>query len=366
MALEDVVQQAAVARAQQDGVVGHVRVLAAGAEVPDEQAHRVARLVQAAVGPAMAVLAGQQVAVGPGRIGVGHHHVRGQAAAVGQANAAGGPVLDQDLAHALAAAHLTALPFDQAHQAADQAAGAAHREVHAELPLEEGDQAIDRGGAERVAAHQQRLEGEHHAQALVLHMLAGQLIDGAIALQPHQVGHHPGHVGPTVEGHMAELLEADPIDGLAGGQEALVAGHIRRRQPSHLGPHGLGVAAVVEQRAIVKAHPVEGRDRPQVHIVGQALAAQGPQFFKQEGRGDHRGAGIKSEAVLAMHPGPAARLGQLLQHRHPVAPGAQTHRSGQAAKAAADDHRMRPAIATGGGPPGSRLRGQRRCSGPGR
>mmetsp|Transcript_53793 Transcript_53793/g.126972 ORF Transcript_53793/g.126972 Transcript_53793/m.126972 type:complete len:228 (-) Transcript_53793:961-1644(-) len=72
---EDVVQQALVARAQRDGVVGHVGVLAPRAEVPDEQAHRVARLGDAPVRPVAPVASRQQALVGEGRIRVAHHHI---------------------------------------------------------------------------------------------------------------------------------------------------------------------------------------------------------------------------------------------------------------------------------------------------
>ena len=91
---------------------------------------------------------------------------------------------------------IAALALDQADQAAHQAAGAAHREMHAETPLQKGDQAIHRGGGERVAADQQRLEGQHHAQPLVLHVLAGQAVDAAVALQLQQrlLAWHPAGI----------------------------------------------------------------------------------------------------------------------------------------------------------------------------
>ena len=341
-------------------MVRDVGVPAARAEVPDEQAHRVARLLDAPVGPAAAVLRRQQVAVGPRRIGVGHHHVGGDLLAGRQAHAAGALALHHDLGHRLIAAHAAALPLDQAHQALHQAARAAHREVHAEAPLEEGDQAVDRGGGEGIAAHQQRLEGQHHAQPLVLHMLAGQRIDRAIALQFQQLGQHARHVGPAVEGHVAQLLEADLVDRLAGGEEALVAGHVARREAGDLGAHRRGIAAVVEARAIVEADAIERRNRSQVDVVGEASAAQAPQLLEQEGRGDHRRPGIEGEAILAVHIGPAARRIELLEHADPVTPRPQPHRRGQPAEAAADDDGMRPSP----GPAPCRRResaGQRKC-----
>ena len=93
-----------------------------------------------------------------------------------------------------AAADGAALPFDQPDQALHQAAGAAHREVHAPAPLEKGDQAVDRGGGERIAADQQRMEAQHHAQPRIAHVLGDEAVHGAIALEAHQVGQHPRHV----------------------------------------------------------------------------------------------------------------------------------------------------------------------------
>ena len=53
------------------------------------------------------------------------------------------------------------------------------------------------------------------------------------------------------------------------------------------------------------------------------------------------GPGVEGEAVLAIDVGAAAGRVELLQHGDPVAPRAEPDRGGQAAEAAADDHRMR-------------------------
>ena len=92
MALEDVVEQGAVAGAEQDGVVGDVVVAAVGAEIPDEEAHGVTGAVDAAVGPAAAVLGGDEAAVGPGGVGVGDDEVGADGLAVGEADAGGAAV----------------------------------------------------------------------------------------------------------------------------------------------------------------------------------------------------------------------------------------------------------------------------------
>ena len=65
-------------------------------------------------------------------------------------------------------------------------------------------------------------------------MRAGERPDGAVALELEKRGLHAGHVGPRVEGHMAELLEADLEDRLAGFHKALVVGHVTGREAGHV------------------------------------------------------------------------------------------------------------------------------------
>src|SRR4051812_4751710 len=56
---------------------------------------------------------------------------------------------------------------EQPYQASHDRAGPAARGVHAPLALEPVDEQVDGRGAERVAAHEQRLEGEDLPQSLV-------------------------------------------------------------------------------------------------------------------------------------------------------------------------------------------------------
>jgi hypothetical protein len=82
--VEDVVEQLAIAGPEHDRVVGDVFVPALGAEVPDEQAHRVASGVDATVGPVRARVLGEEVSIREGRVGVGDHEVGGDPLAVVQ------------------------------------------------------------------------------------------------------------------------------------------------------------------------------------------------------------------------------------------------------------------------------------------
>ena len=127
---------------------------------------------------------------------------------------------------------------------------------------------------------------------------------------------------------------------LAGLHEALVAGHVARREARHLGAHGRRIAGVVEDLAAIEADPIERRHRAQVDIVGQRPAAQRPQLLEQERRGDDGRSGVEREAVLAKHVGPPAGGIELLQHGDAIAARTQTNRRRQPAEAAADHDGM--------------------------
>ena len=321
--------------------MGHLLVALLGAEVPDEEAGRVAGPLQAAVGPAAPVLRRHQMAIGPGGVGVGDDHVGGDDLAGDQAHAGGTLPGDGDLRHLGVAADLVALPCDEPHQALDQAAGAAHGRVHPPVTLQEGDQGIDGGDRQGVAADQQGMEGQDHAQARILDVLGDQAVDGPVAAQPHHVRDDLGHVPERVEGHVAELLEAHPIDGLAFLHVAVVAGDVAGGEAGDLGADLGRVAAVVEGVAIVEADAVKGHHGHEGDVVGEALAAQAPELLQDEGRGDDGRPSIEGKAILAEDIGPPARGVELLQDRHPIPPRPQAHRRRQAAKAAADDQGMR-------------------------
>jgi len=195
--------------------VGDVWVLPAGAEVPDEQAHRVARLGEPLGRPPAAVRGGEQRVVGRRRVGVGDDDPRGDRLAAGEPDADGAPVLDQDLGDGGFAADLAALIFDQPDQAGDEAVGAAHREVNAVGALEEADQRVHRGDRQRIAADEQRMEREDDPQPRIPDVAADQLEDAAVAAQPDEVRQDARHVDPRGERRVAELFEADPVDRLA-------------------------------------------------------------------------------------------------------------------------------------------------------
>ena len=246
-----------------------------------------------------------------------------------------------DLRHLGIAAHLAALPFDQTDQRLNQAACSAHHEAHAPLLLQEGDQAVDRAGAEGISADQERMEAKDDAKAGVADVSRHQAVDGAEARQPDHVRHDPRHVGEGIEGDVAEPLEADAKDRFAHRHEAVVPGDIGRGKPGDLGAHGVAVGAGVKDRAVVEHDAIERRNPAQLDVVGHPPAAQGPELFEEKRRRDDGRPGIEREAVLAEDIGAAPRRIEPLQHGHPVAARAQPDGGGQPTKSAADDDRMR-------------------------
>ena len=185
------------------------------------------------------------------------------------------------------------------------------------------------------------MEREHLPEAVVLHELRDEAVNGAVALEPHHRGDDARHRLPGVERNVCELLEADREDVLAHADEALVTGEIPRRELPDLGPHRRRVARVVEHGAVVKTDPVEGRHRDELHVIRELLPAELPELLEEEGRGDDGGPGVEREALLAEDARPAARLVVPLEDGDVVAPGAEPDGGGEPAEATADDDRVR-------------------------
>ena len=161
-------------------------------------------------------------------------------------------------------------------------------------------------------------------------------MQAAPAAHAQQVGCGGQQVGERLVGDAAQLLEAQAVAQLGLGDEALVAGQVAGFDAGDLGAHRGRIAAVVEVGTVVETDAVERVERLQRHVLAHAPAAQGPQLFEHEGRGDDGGAGVEGVAVLAVHARPAAEGVELLQHRDAPALARQPHGRGEAAEAAAD------------------------------
>ncbi len=100
----------------------------------------------------------------------------------GEPNAGRGAAFHRYLADLGPIAQYPALPFDQRRKPTHQASHATKREVHAEATLEKRDKPVDRRDAERIAAHEQRMEAQRKAQPRIAHMARGKPMHAAVAL----------------------------------------------------------------------------------------------------------------------------------------------------------------------------------------
>jgi hypothetical protein len=150
-AFEDVIEEFAVAGAEEDGVVGDVLVAAVGREEKDEEAHGVLAGGEFPIGPLAAVDGGDEVTVDGGWVGVGHNEVGVDFFAPGEADAGRTPVADEDLLHRGSMAELHAVALPEGEQGVDQGTGAAAGEPDAPLAFEVVDEGVEAGGVEGVA-----------------------------------------------------------------------------------------------------------------------------------------------------------------------------------------------------------------------
>ena len=207
--------------------------------------------------------------------------------------------------------------------------------------FQEGDQAVHRGRGERVAADQQRVEREHHAQLGVAEMLGDQAVHAAIALQLDHIRSDLQHVGEVVERHVAKLFKADPEDVFRRFHEAIIGRHIFGADLRDLPQHVFLVVGIIEVRAVVEADAIERVHRLQDDIVRQLLAAELPQLLEQIRRGDDGRAGVESETILAINVAAATRCIELFQHRDAIALRPQTNCCGETTETRADHDGMR-------------------------
>ncbi len=169
--------------------MGNVVIHTACAEVPDEEAHRVLRAGELAVGPDAPPLAGHGTLVCPGGIGVRHHEIGLDGLPRLQPHPRDTAVVAENFLNVGVVSNRAALALEQAHEARHNGPGAAHGRVHAELPLEREDEAVDLRDPQRVAPNEQWVKAEDLLQLLALKVPPGHAEDAAPG--PHL--HHGGH-----------------------------------------------------------------------------------------------------------------------------------------------------------------------------
>ena len=337
----DIVQQAFVARAEQDHMVRDARPGAFQPEMHDEQA-RAERLAAQRFRVGLAALAGaQQVAIGMHDVGIAGDRVEILAPAALRLDRLGpfraARFLDMDLHHRVAQADGAAQPLEMANHAGDQAVGAAARPPHAAILLQLVNQRVDGAGLHRIAADQQGVEAQRLAQLLALHVFADDRIDAAPRLLFRQRGGGLDHAFEVQERHRAQLQIAFFVTALGIFQEALVALPVARlRLPLDLVAKLLLVVGVIEIGAVGPVEAVEGMDLHQLHVLRHVVPGQLPQLLQAGRIGDDGGAGVEGEAVALPVVAAAAGLVPPFHHGGLDAGGLQPDRQRQPAEARAD------------------------------
>ena len=178
-------------RSAQNRVVPRLRPHPAGAaraEVPDEQPHRPARPVQLARRPTAFRLGGEQRSIGVPGIAVRDHDRGGQRPSAAQRDAGDAAFGLADRGDFFAQHQGAALRLDHPRHRRRDRADAADRAVHAEAAFEMGDEDVHRGDVERVAADEQRMEGQGHPQPRIAHPERRVTVHGPVGPEPHKGG----------------------------------------------------------------------------------------------------------------------------------------------------------------------------------
>ena len=335
--VKDVIQQALVAGAEPDGVVGELRVGAIGAEIDQKERHTVAHFLEPAVGPFVTDRRGDFLAVEIGHVGVGDDHLGAEGFPGPQADAGHGVVFHQELVDRGVEAKLAAEILEEFDQGLDQGAGTAHGEVHTPLAFEVVDHGVDGGGLERIPADEERVKGKNFAEALIFHVATGHLPDGAVGTEADQIGSDTEHVGEMGEGLIGEFDEGALEDGVGFADKAAVALEVLGGKAPDFVLHGGLVAGVFEGIAIVPDDPVEGVAGDDLDVVGGFLLVEGEKFIEEKGGGEDGGTGVIGEALVAKDGGPASGLFEGFEESDLISAGLQADGGSQTAESGADD-----------------------------
>ena len=158
LALEDLIDQFAVARPEAHRVVLQMFVTALEAEMNYEQRHGKALAGKPFGFVATTLFMPEQLLVGIHHIGIRRHRICDEAAPVPGDHGPCQPTGKLDARDLGVQFQLAAQVFEQPDHPLYQRSSATAWKPHATLPLQRVDQRIDGGGLERVTAHQQRVE----------------------------------------------------------------------------------------------------------------------------------------------------------------------------------------------------------------
>ena len=336
-ALEDVIEESAVAGAEEDGVVGDVFVAAVGGEKEDEEAHGVFAGGEFSIGPLAAVDGGDELAVDGGWVGVGHDEVGFDLFAPGEADAGGMPVANEDFFDGGAMAELHAVALAEGEEGVDEGTGAAAGEPDAPLAFEVVDEGVKTRGVERVAADEEGLDAEEHAQGRIAQVTADEIVNGAVATQANEIRQDADHVRESAEGFGGEFGKACVVEFTGFFEKAEVSALVERIEFGDFAQGVFDGAAVVEGAALVVDHAIPRFDREEFDVVGAIFTEEGEEFVEQERGGQDRGARVIEKSVAAEDAGASAVVGLAFEQGDFFAEGAEAEGGGESAEAGADD-----------------------------
>ena len=333
----DVAEVLLVVLGEVDGVVGYVVVAAFDAEIEHEGRAAEALALDALVGPAFAVLGGEEFAHGIGEVGVDDDGVGFEGALRG-ADAAGLAFFDQHLFDGLVKEDFDAhVPRNASHGRGNGTA-AANRMKDAVLILEEAEDGEERGAAEGAHPQVLGLEAEAEADALVLEVAAEIAVEGGPWLQEREKLQHLRleEVGPGFEGGLQKGQEAGEFLAIAGEEAAEGLGVVGG-DAGDLGFHaldvgrGIDLAARAEDEAVLRIEAVHG------DLAIEVVAGVREDFFENAGVEEEGRADVEFVAVLREGGGAAADAIVLFDDGDSDAGAGEKHGGGEASGASAYD-----------------------------
>ena len=280
---------------------------------------------------------GDEPAVDGGRVGVGHDETGFDLFSAGQADAGCTPVADEDFFDRCVGAELHPVALTEGEECLDQRSGAPAGKPDAPLAFQVVDEGVKAGGIEGVAADQEGLDAEEHAQGRIAQVAADQIVDRAVAAEAGEVREDADHVRERTKRLGGEFGEPRVIKAAGCFEEPEVAALVERIEFGDFAQGVFDRAAVVEGPALVVNHAVPRCDREELDVVGPLFTEEGKQFVEEERCGQHGGAGIIKKSVAAEDAGPAAVIGLAFEQRDLQAKGAESQGGGESAEAGADD-----------------------------
>ena len=173
----------------------------------------------------------------------------------------------------------------------------------------------------------------------IFHKACDDRINRSPSLVAGKGGRCAEHVADSEEGLRAQFDISLAIDGTGIGEEALVAGDVRRVERGDRGVQRRVVVGIVEPRPVGPVERIEGRDRHQLDIARHVPAGQRPQPGEAVGIGDDRRPGVEQMAVAAPVIGAPAGLVARLDDRRRDSRRLQPDGQGKAAEPGPDHDR---------------------------